>query len=176
MLTAIAVDPGGTTGWAMVQIDPHVERIVIKGEARTRTLYNEHWICGELGPRHHHSELYAHLERWHTSEFVLIGERFDFRGDDRSDINLMAREYIGVMNLFGQERGVDVVWQWPFEVVGDKPNTFVKDSNVKTAKLWVPGKRHAMDAMRHLLYWMTAKPRTEIAKQYRVELLKRMGK
>jgi hypothetical protein len=158
----IAIDPGGTTGWATYDNQ--------LGEPR--------WRCGQMGPADHHIELMAMLETWHTQDFVLIGERFDFRGDDRSDINLMAREYIGVMKLFAQDRGVDVVWQWPFEGVGTK--SFIQPSNLRNLGVWVAGGAnkwiHAMDAYRHLLYYMTAKPRSEIPQSMRVDLLKRMGK
>jgi hypothetical protein len=158
----IAIDPGGTTGWATYD-DQHGK---------------ERWRCGQWGPHDHHADLYGWLETLHTQDFVLIGERFDFRGDDRSDINLMAREYIGVMKLFAQERGVDVVWQWPFEGVGKK--SFVQPHNLQALKIWVVGGSsqwiHAMDAYRHLLYYMTAKPREEIDSKFRNQLLKRMGK
>jgi hypothetical protein len=153
-----AIDPGGTTGWATCDDQQNQLR----------------WRCGQIGPAEHHLELMAMLETWHTHDFVLIGERFDFRGDDRSDINLMAREYIGVMKLFAQDRGVVVVWQWPFEGVGN--SSFVKDSNLKQLGLWVPGKRHAMDAYRHLLYYMTAKPNEHVSREFRVQLLRQMGK
>jgi hypothetical protein len=157
-----AIDPGGTTGWA--QYDD--QQVIPK------------FRCGQFGPEDHHQQLYNFLETWHSDESILISERFDFRGDDRADINLMAREYIGVMNLFAQENDVEIEWQWPFEGVGK--SSFVQPHNLQALKIWVVGGSnvwvHAMDAYRHLLYYMTAKPRENIPKTLRVDLLKRMGK
>jgi hypothetical protein len=161
-MVIIAIDPGQTTGWAIYNNQNGKEK----------------FSCGQWGPHDHHQDLYGWLELWHTQDFAVIGERFDFRGDDRSDINLMAREYIGVMKLFAQERGVVVVWQWPFEGVGSK--SFIQPSNLRSLGIWVKGGAdewiHAMDAYRHLLYFMTAKPNDIVDRTLRVALLKRMGK
>jgi hypothetical protein len=73
---------------------------------------------------------------------------------------------------------VDVVWQWPFEGVGKR--SFIQPDNLKSLGIWVKGGGsewiHAMDAYRHLLYYMTAKPNAHIEPSQRVDLLKRMGK
>lgn len=129
--------------------------------------YDEVFACGQLGPEEHHDELYGFLELQQVAQTRIICETFEFRGDDRTGINLMSREYIGVTKLFSQQRGVVVEWQGP-HVVGDK-KAFVMDDHVKRMGLWVPGQRHAMDARRHLLYYMATKMR-------RVDILKMMGK
>jgi hypothetical protein len=157
----IALDPGQTTGWATYTATR------IKTPDSKLEWYDEEWVCGQLGPQDHHDDLFSLLELQHVQLYKVVCETFEFRGDDRTGINLMSREYIGVTKLFSQQRGVVVEWQGP-HVVGDK-KAFVMDHHVKRVGLWVPGQRHAMDARRHLLYYMTTKMR-------RVDILKKMGK
>src|SRR5438045_1281973 len=95
MFTILSIDPGQTTGWGRYQAERLESTFVVKGEQRTGIeWFDERWSCGQLGPQDHHANLYQWLESCHTKDYVIVCERFDFRGDDRSDINLMAREYI----------------------------------------------------------------------------------
>lgn len=131
--TFIALDPGGTTGWVRY---------------RPNDPQGKQFVCGQMGPLDHHSQLFAHLENSATSHYVVICESFEFRQNrQRDNINLMSREYIGVVKLFGQERHLSVVFQTAAMAKG-----FVSDEKLKVMGLWVPGHKHAMDAMRHLIY------------------------
>lgn len=168
----IAIDPGGTTGWA--SYSARTLEVPDNDQADSEwhlEYYDESWICGQMGPGDHHQQLYQFLELQQVQNFTVIGERFDFRGNDRPDIDLMAREYMGVVKLFSQDRSVDVVWQWPFEAVGRK--SFVQERHLKNIGVWVKGGAsqwvHAMDAYRHLLHYMTTKQR-------RIDILRKMGK
>lgn len=144
MKRIIALDPGGTTGWALWE-----QHLAIHGTAK------DVWNVGQMGPEDHHSDLYAHLERCHTHEFTVVCESFEFRQNrQRDNINLMSREYIGVTKLFGQERSTPVVFQTAARAKG-----FVTDQKLKAMGLWWPGNKHAMDAMRHLITYMVQKER-----------------
>jgi len=147
----IALDPGGTTGWAEWSSTPYHGGVGIW----------EHYTCGQIGEPglDYHLELDEFLGSRRTENFIVIDETFEFRqGDnDREGIDLISREYIGVAKRWCQENGVRHVKQSPGEAKGfipDKPkNGLAANEKLKVLGLWVPGKRHAMDAMRHLLYY-----------------------
>jgi hypothetical protein len=98
-----------------------------------------------------------------TSHFTLIAERFDFRqseeGGQRHGTNLMSREYIGVAKLFAAERmNTPVVLQSAAQAKGFIPdkakNGLEANAKLKALGLYVPGRPHANDAMRHLIYYL----------------------
>jgi hypothetical protein len=156
MKRIVALDPGGTTGWAMWQDTP------MKFDPPL-----DHFTCGQIGPQEHHEDLYAHLEFLQTSEFILICETFEFRQQDveiRMGINLMSREYIGVAKLFAAQRmSSPVVLQSPglakSFIPDKKKNGMEANAKLKAMGLYVPGSPHAMDAMRHLIYYMVNRER-----------------
>lgn len=143
----IALDPGGTTGWATCRVD-------LTDAAFTASKPEYEWHCGHIEGDDHHDKLYQLLELQEDEHHcVVICESFEFRQFDKRDrhnINLMSREYIGVTKLFCQERTTtELVMQTAATGKG-----FVKDENIKKLGLWHPGWKHAMDATRHLLYYM----------------------
>lgn len=143
MMRLLALDPGVTTGWASIDI-PDVSKDVDLTQAVG---------VGQLGPHDHHSELYAMMELMQTSDFVLITERFEYRNKSRAGLQLESREYIGVAKMFYQERmrglGQQAVFQNASQAKG-----FVEDRHIKALGLWSPGMKHAMDALRHLIYFV----------------------
>lgn len=143
MFTAVALDPGGTTGWAAFR----AERIWNPLEERFE-YFDESWTCGQLGPGDHHNELDILLGTLHTEAYHIICERFEYRNRSRPGLDLSSREYIGVAKRFCQERSVPY---WPQSAAQGKG--FVKDRHIKNLGLWFPGQKHAMDATRHLLFW-----------------------
>lgn len=147
----IGLDPGGTTGWATV--------------SRTREPSDETWQFGQLGPNEHHEELFAFLEMSIVQETVIVCESFEFRQNrQRDNINLMSKEYIGVVKLLDQERNnVKTVFQTAAMAKG-----FVSDKKIKAMGLWQPGYKHAMDATRHAIYYLVNKEnRTDLIKNWR---------
>jgi hypothetical protein len=90
-----------------------------------------------------------------TLEFHIVCESFEFRKTERHRdfINYIPREYIGVVNLFVQHHAdpnVKLFMQSAMNVIGDR--AFFTDDKIKKLGLWVPGRKHAMDATRHYLY------------------------
>jgi hypothetical protein len=143
----IALDPGGTTGWAMYSAERMEDPI-----ANVFEYYNEQWTQGQLGPEPHHAELLHLMEMMHVESYRVVCESFEFRGGAakvRDNLNLDAKEYIGVVKLFAQERKVPTRFQTAAMGKG-----FITDDKIKRAGLWHPGWRHAMDAQRHLLYYL----------------------
>src|SRR4051794_19660687 len=94
---------------------------------------------------------------------VFIGERFLFLHEfrDRDKIDLTAAEYIGVAKVACRTRypsGVEEVWQNAAQAVGK--TAFWGDSpegneKIKKLGLWQPNHKHAVDSLRHMLFYLT---------------------
>lgn len=137
MYRVVALDPGGTTGWATYTSYPEA------------TEEKQKFACGQIGPYQHHKDLYDFLGMQQTDNTIIVSESFEYRNERRPGLVLVSKEYIGVTKLFAEERGVPY-----FEQTASKAKGFVKDSNLQKLGLWSSGFQHAMDAMRHLLYYM----------------------
>lgn len=151
MKRIVALDPGGTTGWA--SYTEYEDPAVMKFD----------W--GQIGPEEHHLKLHNFLGLQQTDEFKIVCESFEFRqGKQRANINLISKEYIGIAKLFAAERlRSPVVFQTAGAAKG-----FVTDPKLKIMGLWVPGKQHARDALRHLLYYMiTVERRVDLIKSWK---------
>jgi hypothetical protein len=151
--TAIALDPGGTTGWAYYRATK-MECPEILPEAKVvYEWYEEEWNVGQLGPDDHADELLLLLETNHTQEYHIICERFIPRPGKIGAKLDEAPRYITIAEMFAKDRGVPLHMQMPAQAKNFVPNTTVKKLN-----LWYPGQKHAMDAMRHLLFWLVNGP------------------
>ena len=125
-----AFDPGGTTGAAILLEDGSVV------QEQYKELLQIWYLLEAQGPK-----------------LDLVVERFQFRyGGGRSRVDLSAVEVIGILKLYNQ------MYSWS----EDAPKLYLQtpsqaknlwtDSKLKHLGLWIPGKPHAMDATRHLLY------------------------
>jgi len=87
-------------------------------------------------------------------KFEIICERFNFRKDerDRTKIIYTPAEIVGVVKLFSSRFQVPLHMQMAAE-----GKAFWTDAKLKKIGLYLPSKRHAMDAMRHLLQYVTFK-------------------
>jgi len=153
-LSITALDPGGTTGVAMYDCD------VIFNTDEQPELHNEKWDSMQIGPEPHHKTLYHMLERRHVANTIVVCESFQYRRPvDAPSVSLISVEYIGLVNLLVQERpDIQVVWQTTGKVIPPKNKNmaggFWTDDKLKQVRKWSPGRKHANDAMRHLLYYM----------------------
>jgi hypothetical protein len=145
ILTVLALDPGGTTGWAYFRAET-----LYNPEQERREYINSKWLVGQLESPEHHDELNNFLGQCHTTDYRIICERFEYRNQSRAGLDLSSREYIGVTKRFCQARQVPLMMQTAAQAKG-----FVKDAHIKKLGLWSPGKKHAMDALRHLLFYLT---------------------
>jgi hypothetical protein len=149
MTTIVALDPGGTTGFAVYREERDNDAANLR--------YGGSWRAGHIGPEEHHVELWNFLAKLqqHDENLTVVCESFEFRqGKQRANINLMSKEYIGVAKLFGTVWGIPVVFQTAAQGKG-----FASDEKLKVMGLYTPGKKHAMDAMRHLVTYMITKRR-----------------
>src|SRR4029078_2502464 len=149
LIKVIALDPGGTTGWA-------------KGLIRDGKMYA---ISGQ--EKWNHIQLYNSLKL--SKPDIIVCERFDYRkgGYKQEGVELISREYIGVVQLYVQKENVKLspeplkdytrvklYMQMPSEGVG---GYWKEDSKLKEDGMFMVGKTHANDAMRHLLQWFVFK-------------------
>jgi hypothetical protein len=139
----IAIDPGGTTGWAKLEIDT-----ILHGHLR------EHFSWGHIpieGVEEHHSALWRFLVHEHPN--VIVCERFDNSGDQFTKI--VSREYIGIVKLYCQLFDIPVEWQGADVAKNWAPNDRLMTMTllITPASKW----KHANDAMRHLVYWICFK-------------------
>lgn len=138
----VAFDPGGTTGWAAyLEADTHL------------VTPTPRFDCGQLGPEPHHKELFNKLTL--NVPKTVITESFEFRQSDvnRTKINLISREYIGVMRLWSDIHP----WAGFYQQTPSQAKALISNEWIKALDLWKPGQRHAMDAMRHLLWYLVNK-------------------
>lgn len=144
----IALDPGGTTGWATATWD---KMPIVEGGKPEQM--NWQTASGQLGPDEHHVQLYELLEMQRVQEYRVISESFEYRLMDRRDrqgVSLMSKEYIGVAKLYcWTELGVDLI---QFQAGQSKP--FTTDAVLKKLGLWSWRDKHAMDAYRQLFFYL----------------------
>jgi hypothetical protein len=127
---AIALDPGGTTGIAIVR-DSGLPWTISVGQ-----------MTGL-----HYRQLFRLLNNL-MPEYVIC-ESFENRGASHGI--LTSVEYIGIVKLYLQRTpGTCGVWQ-----NAATGKAFWKDDKLKEYKLDVPGQRHAKDAVRHYAAWRT---------------------
>lgn len=165
----LALDPGGTTGWSTYTAQRMSAPSETLGAPEVWEYYDEKWDCGQIGPDEHHQELFDFLGSMQTQEFVIVCESFEFRNQsggsrDRDNIELISKEYIGIVKLFQRQRMVMPVsasgsQQLVMQTAG-KAKGFIPDKGpqankkIKDAGLWYPNSKHAMDATRHLLWYL----------------------
>lgn len=128
----LALDPGGTTGWAIYQ-------------------HGMDWDRGQLTGQHH-DDLWQLIDTYYPD--TLVYERFLYqRREVTKGVSLVldSLEYIGVAKLWIQRnpKGRRLVEQTPHQ-----GKHLWTDDKVKALGLWLPGLPHAMDATRHLLYFL----------------------
>lgn len=129
----IALDPGGTTGIALIEQEEQPWEIAVK----------------QLGPDEHHEALLDFLRVWRPR--TIICESFQNRSFEAA--KLISPEYVGIVKLYAQNHSshpVEVVWQSAALGKG-----FWDNNKLRAYNLYVPSYRHARDAIRHYAYWRT---------------------
>lgn len=81
----------------------------------------------------------------------IVYETFEFRRKTRGNVDLTAKELIGVIKLYEHSHPkIKVVAQSPVQ-----GKSFFTDKALKERGVHIPGRGHAMDATRHMLQWLT---------------------
>lgn len=131
----IAFDPGGTTGWAIVTIESGELRSIESGQGKYRAL-----------------DLWTMLISY--APHYIVCETFRYRTQSRAGLDLTSMKWIGVFELYCQQTpgNCHLKMQEPSEGKG-----FWTDEKLKKAGLFIRGKPHSRDAVRHLAYFLTFK-------------------
>src|SRR5215831_12019244 len=141
-MRAIAFDPGGTTGWAQLDVDVDHYNPEVQFHSRV--------VSGQIGRNNteHHKLLWKLLTQKRPN--VIICERFDNRGNEFA--KLTSREYIGVIKLYRDLYPVTVIW-----LGADQAKEWCTNEKLtELGVLCIPITRwkHANDAIRHLVYYI----------------------
>ena len=152
----LALDPGGTTGWASI------------------TMFKNNQVAyasGLLQSQEHHTELYGLLSQTavDVDDYRIVCESFEYRNQSRPGLELISKEYIGVTKLYCQLFDVPLTMQ-----TASQGKAFTKDENIKKLGLWSTQRddRHAMDAYRHLFVYLIHNPNADVSDEIRIMLLK----
>lgn len=148
----IALDPGGTTGWAT-----YTSLRMMNPVTQEMEYLDEEFTGGQLGPEKHHDELDMLLGMQHVEQFIIVCESFEYRNRGRAGLVLVSQQYIGVIERFAQERDVPLIMQ-PASVGKITKKSFVRKENLERLGLWVKGGasvwNHMEDSYGHLLQYM----------------------
>lgn len=145
-------DPGVTVGWASFQ-KPNDRDGYQSGQFDHETQWSQ------LDMIHNYR-----LGLTHTSSGIdLLGyEEFQYRnGLSRADLTPV--ENIGVIKEWAKQNKVTTYSQVPGQAVGK--NAFFNDERLKVLGLHKPGMKHANDAMRHLLYYLSFGPGVRLGEE-----------
>ena len=140
----MAFDPGGTTGVAILNLTGLVSGIPTP-------------VFAHLGPHTHRLELWDMMNKYKPTH--VIYESFEFRNKARDNLELISRDYIGIIGLWSDLNPTRLYKQSASQAKG-----FIKDigpnANVPLKRLgwYMPGKKHAMDAVRHMVYFLVNGP------------------
>lgn len=130
----IAIDPGGTTGLTIAR----KKGSTIKCQ------------CSQvkLTPREFLEFLMIHANS--ADHFII--EDFEFRKGARAGLDFTPAHLIGVaMAVVPPDK-------LRLQKASVGKSHFKNDQTIKVMKLWIPGKPHAMDSLRHFLQWYTFGP------------------
>lgn len=154
--TVIAYDPGGTTGWAVMAVDP---RSLLKSTIVIPRIV-EHYAAGEVtGSIPEQADQLAELvDAW--PDCAVVGERFSLR---KMNAELSPVELNACMSwhLYGSGRPL-------FQQTPEMAKSRWNDDRLKRAKSngqpwWVVGKEHARDGTRHAgLFLVRAREQHEL--------------
>lgn len=133
LLRSLALDPGGTTGYAICDINNSNSVSIAWDQAKMNEL-----------------ELTELMEVINADR--IICEDFEYRNRARPGLDLSPPRLIGVVKLYSQTSQKKLVLQKA--VVG---KGHYSDIRLKSLGLYRRGIPHGRDALRHLLHWLTFK-------------------
>jgi len=128
--TVACFDPGITTG--------HAVGVMEDGLMKVR--------CGQTA--FDHIMLYDQLQLLKPD--MIVAEEFEFRGRARKGLELYPRELLGVLELYCQQNKIRL-----FRQKAATGMAYYSNEKLTRDGLYIRGKPHAMDALRHLLHWYT---------------------
>lgn len=153
--STVWVDPGGTTGWATMSINP----IDLVGAKPIHTVI-QHWSCGDI----------KHNEDQMASEMLMLYDMWDDAaiGIERFDLRQMAVELSPVSITAKIKYGLWLAEKWSaeensrdqgqprylFTQMPSLAKTTLTDDRQREFRLWEPGPDHKRDAVKHAYTFM----------------------
>lgn len=135
MTMILAVDPGGTSGWALSTLEEPIRDLQVGQDTPLEMAARLREFCAtamdfKVGPR------------------LLVMERFVINAfTAKKTAQPDALELIGLGRYLAEWHGVTFELQAP-----EAAKNFAKDQQLRKWGAWVPKQDHARDAVRHLLY------------------------
>lgn len=145
-MKVLALDPGGTTGWATFEIRADTKLKTVLWEGPVEKHFTE---SGQLAQPDHHRILYSLLVS--QAPDIIVSESFQNRNNDFA--NQISMEYQGVIKLYDQtHKHCRVHWNTASTGKGFATNKKLVHLNImlKPSERW----KHANDARRHLLQYL----------------------
>lgn len=94
----------------------------------------------------------THRAIWNWTDWVyvdeIVYERFNYQRRDK--VVLYPVEVIGVIKLISELHNIPIREQTPSQAMN-----LWTDDKIRRLGLWTPNQVHGMDALRHLLYYLT---------------------
>jgi len=140
----ISLDPGRTTGAVVIHSD-HIRTFEIPVDDGLNGIYQ--FLLDEWA-------LFHEKVSWQDNKkdpFMIVYEDFLFR-QNNTKVDYYPLQVIGVVNLFCERHYISVQSQNPSLKAFWLYN---KGAKLKKLGLYEPGKRHAMDALSHGLYYVS---------------------
>lgn len=147
----IAFDPGGSTGYA---------HFVYEDQG------NFAFYSGTITTKEHHNIIRNTIEtqsHYWAKPLTVLTESFEFRQNpdsakQRRGLELVSREYIGVMKLVCQDLCIPLIQQSPAD-----RNFITHEKLDRLGLLYKPlhENRHRIDALQHLIYYLVVKKGVE---------------
>lgn len=148
--TTVWIDPGGTTGWGVMSVNP--QTLVGDGAIWSRI---EHWACGDIegNLNQHASECLALFDVWDDAAIGI--ESFQLRqlAVDLSPVKVTEKIEYGLWLMekwAAVEDGRDM--GKPRHTWRQEPSLAKRtltDDRQRSWGLWVPGKDHKRDGIKH---------------------------
>jgi hypothetical protein len=142
MLKIVSLDPGVTTGYSLGIIADNAFFVSCDQEKFThKNLWD---LLSEVDPN------------------IVVCESFEYRNKARDGLELYSCELIGVVKLFNPPH-----LRMQTAAFG---KGHYNDTKLKKMNLYVPGKDHGRDALRHMLQWFTFGPGFSYYKKQKIML------
>jgi hypothetical protein len=134
-------DPGETTGWCHLSIHDGEVGVFSCGET-------DHLGIGNL--LFDNPSLKAAVSKRDVVETIFIVEKFIMNA--KITQSPWSLETTGLIRYFADHNEIPVVFQSPSQA-----KSLVKNEVIQRAGLYIAGKGHAMDSVRHALYYLIVK-------------------
>lgn len=144
-MRVLAVDPGGTTGWAFRDDRGEVRWGQVPGGLEgfvdTMTFGSDFEASSVFEPVHYNTPTVLVIERYTIQERTTKFSR-----------QMDAPEIIGHLKGLARKLDIEVVMQQPAQA-----KRLFTDDRLRQFGWWAKGEEHARDALRHLGYYLATK-------------------